>query len=65
MVTPKPRQVRVDDDLWREFGEVADSLGTDRAKLLVAFMRRFVDAMAPVHRSGDADPAAGLPPSAT
>jgi hypothetical protein len=49
------RQVRVDLDLWNAFGDAAEAAGTDRSKLLVAFMRRYVAAMS-VNRSADSDP---------
>jgi len=48
------RQVRVDLDLWNAFGDAAEAAGTDRSKLLVAFMRRYVAAMS-VSRSADSD----------
>lgn len=38
------KRIRVDDDLWHQFGEVAENIGTDRTKILVAFMRRYVNA---------------------
>jgi hypothetical protein len=33
------RSVRVPDEEWAEFGERAAAAGTDRAKLIVAFIR--------------------------
>jgi hypothetical protein len=55
------RQVRVDMDLWKTFGEAAEAAGTDRSKLLVAFMRRYVAAMSvrpdPIPRTADTDQA--------
>ncbi len=45
MATPKPRQIRVPDDLWEAFDEATFAMGTDRSKALVAFMRRYVAAM--------------------
>lgn len=65
MATPLKR-IRVDDNLWDRFGDTAAALGSDRTKVLVAFMRSFVTAMSPERliRSMDADHAHGLPPSA-
>ncbi len=53
------RQVRVDLDLWNAFGDAAEAVGTDRSKLLVAFMRRYVAAMAvdPIPQTADTDQA--------
>lgn len=50
-VTPLKR-IRVDDDLWAAFGDATEAMGTDRTKVLVAFMRRYVEAMDP-GRSAD------------
>lgn len=63
MATPKPRQIRVPDDLWEAFDEATFAMGTDRSKALVAFMRRYVAAMA-VNRSAEAitDPEPGHSP---
>lgn len=54
------RQVWVDLDLWNAFGDAAEAAGTDRSKLLVAFMRRYVAAMA-VNRTEDQDHGARHP----
>ena len=62
-VTPLKR-IRVDDGLWDQFGEASEALGSDRTKVLVAFMRRFVAALSPI-RSASADQAADRPPSAS
>jgi len=56
MATPKPRQIRVSDDLWEAFDEATFAMGTDRSKALVAYMRRYVAAVA-VDRTADPDPA--------
>ena len=60
-VTPLKR-LRVDETLWENFGDAAEALGLDRTKVLVAFMHRFVDAMAV--RSASPDHAAERPHSA-
>lgn len=43
---PRPtnphRSVRVEDDLWREAGEVAAEQGTTRAAVIQAALRAFV-----------------------
>lgn len=71
------KRIRVDDDLWEDFGLATEALGLDRTKALVAFMRRFVTAMSvdrqplargpwpPVSRSSTADQADGPPHSAS
>ena len=56
------KRLRVDEELWRNFGEASEVLGLDRTKVLVAFMHRFVDAMAV--RSAEGDHAATPPHSA-
>lgn len=61
-VTPLKR-IRVDEGLWSDFGDAAEALGLDRTKVLVAFMRRIVDAMAV--RSAEGDHASGQSHSAT
>jgi len=60
------RTIRIDDQLWDEFGAAADALGTDRTKVLVGFIRRLVAAMDPAAliRSTDTDPRPTVPPSA-
>jgi hypothetical protein len=45
MATTPTRPIRVDLDLWDDFGDAARAIGSDRTKVLVGFMRRFVDAM--------------------
>lgn len=60
-VTPL-RRLRVDEHLWKDFGDAAAALDLDRTKVLIAFMRRFVDAMAV--RSDEGDHAPGQPHSA-
>jgi len=52
------KRLRVDEHLWRDFGGAVAALGLDRTKVLVAFMHRFVDAMAVV-RSDSPDHAPG------
>ena len=39
------RKIRVADDLWVDFGEAARDIGSNRTRVLVAFMRRYVRAM--------------------
>lgn len=63
MATTPTRPIRVDPALWEAFGEVTEAMGTDRTKVLVAFMRRFVDAWAT--QTAEGDHAAGRPHSAT
>jgi len=41
------KRIRVDDQLWTRFGLAAEAIGTDRTKVIVGFMRAFVDAMDP------------------
>ncbi len=55
-ITPLKR-IRVDGDLWDAFGAAAAAMGSDRTKLLVAFMRRYVAATSPesVTRSDGSD----------
>jgi hypothetical protein len=66
MATPLKR-IRVDDGLWNAFGDAAEAMGSDRTKLLVAFMRRYVAATSPepVTRSDTVDHATRPPNSAT
>jgi hypothetical protein len=45
MSPAKPRQIRVTDELWDAFDEATEAMGTDRAKALNAFMRRYVSAV--------------------
>lgn len=67
-----PHPIRVDQQLWDEFGEAARAIGSDRTKVLVGFMRRFVDAMGVqlateaegVDRLADTDQGPGSPHSA-
>lgn len=54
------KRIRVDDDLWDAFGDATLAMGTDRSKALVAFMRRYVAALA-VNRTTDTDQ--GIDPS--
>lgn len=54
MSTAKPRQIRVTDELWEAFDEATEAMGTDRAKALNAFMRRYVSAVS-VSQSDGAD----------
>jgi len=44
MATPT-RPIRVDPTLWNAFGEATAAIGSDRTKVLIGFMRRFVAAM--------------------
>jgi hypothetical protein len=48
------RPIRVDLNLWDEFGRITTAMGTDRTKVLVAFMRRFVETMTPTRSSDTA-----------
>lgn len=48
------QNIRVPEALWRDFGLAAASMGSDRTKLLVAFMRRYVLATA-VTRTAEGD----------
>ncbi|MES2211476.1 MAG: hypothetical protein V4515_15030 [Chloroflexota bacterium] len=40
------KRIRVDEDLWDDFGQATNAVGSDRTKTLVGFMRRYVAAMA-------------------
>ncbi len=62
MASTPLRNIRVDEDLWRDFGEAAAAVGSTRTEVLVALMRRYVSAMA-IPRSADTDLATDLPPS--
>jgi hypothetical protein len=54
MSAAKPRQIRVTDELWEAFDEATEAMGTDRAKALNAFMRRYVSAVS-VNQSDGVD----------
>ena len=43
--------------LWREFGEACEARNTDRSKVLVAYMRRYVAAWKGRQPKGDHDAA--------
>jgi len=62
MATPKPRQIRVPDELWEAFDEATFAMGTDRSKALVAFMRRYVSAVS-IPQTEDGDQATHPGPS--
>jgi len=47
MASTPLHNLRVDNDLWRAFGEAVAAAGTTRTEALVGFMRRFTAAMSP------------------
>ena len=49
------KNIRVDDDLWEQFRATAEAIGSNRTRVLVAFMRSFVAAMSPAAISQSAD----------
>lgn len=57
-MTKRVRQVRVDEALWDRFGTVAEATGTDRSKVLVAFIERYVAAF-PAGQSAGVDQGEG------
>jgi hypothetical protein len=62
-VTPLKR-IRVDDTLWQRFGDATTSMGADRTKVLVAFMRNYISAVTVV-RSTEGAPSVHPPHSAS
>ena len=42
MAKTQHRQVRMDDDLWEELGQLAEQLGTDRSAVLRDLARGWV-----------------------
>ena len=46
MASTPARSIRVPDDLWARFGDAAGLVGSNRNKMIIAFMTRFADAMA-------------------
>lgn len=64
MAKTPPHPIRVDEDLWKAFGEAAKAMGSDRTKTLIAFMRRYVAATAPT-QTDDGDHARSQSHSAT
>lgn len=62
------RNIRVDDELWDRFGDLAEP---DRSAVIRAFIAWFVREdgakmpRRPVSRTDDGDQVTGLPPSAT
>lgn len=59
MASTPLKRIRVDDDLWKDFGEAAAAMGADRTKLLVAFMRRYVAAVSVDQSAGTDQGGAG------